>query len=332
MTGHIRRRGAASWELKFDVGRDQATGKREIRYQSFKGSKREAQAKLTELLTDAARGTLVDASKETLGAFADRWDRDWATHNVSPKTVERYRQFIANQIKPHLGAMPVQKIKPVNLTAFYATLLRSGNIAKGPLASRTVGHIHRLLRRMLGHAAQWGVIAGNPVALVHPPRVDQDEIEIIREDEIKVVLDALRTRNLPLYAIATLALATGARRGELCALRWKDLDLDTGKVRIEQSLEQTRAGLRFKAHQNAVGASSLFRARWLPSSAPTGKHRKSNAWLSASAAAHLMILRFRGGMVRHASQIRCRVIGCARAKSRGGGSICMRYVTHMHQA
>jgi hypothetical protein len=91
MTGHIRRRGAASWELKFDVGRDQATGKREIRYQSFKGSKREAQAKLTELLTDAARGTLVDASKETLGAFADRWDRDWATHNVSPKTVERYR-------------------------------------------------------------------------------------------------------------------------------------------------------------------------------------------------------------------------------------------------
>jgi integrase len=246
MSGHIRRRGEQSWELKFDVGRNQVTGKREIRYQSFKGSKREAQAKLTELLNEVAKGTLVDASKETLGTFADRWDRDWATHNVSPKTAERYRQLITNQIKPHLGTMPVQKIKPVHLTMFYATLLRSGNAAEGPLAPRTVGHVHRLLRRMLGHAAQWGIIAGNPVALVHPPRLDQDEIEIIREDEIRVVLATLRARNLPLYTIATLALATGMRRGELCALRWKDLELETGKVRVEQSLEQTRAGLRFK--------------------------------------------------------------------------------------
>ena len=315
MSGHIRRRGERSWELKFDLGRDPVTGKRQIRYASVKGSRKDAQAKLTELLSEAARGVLVDASKETLAAFMDRWDRDWASHNVSLKTVERYRQLITNQIKPHLGAMPVQKIKAVHLNTLYATLLQSGGIEGGPLATQTVGHVHRLLRRMLGHAAQWGVIASNPAALVSPPRVAQGEIEIIREDEIKIVLAALRGRNLPLYTIATVALATGMRRGELLALRWKDLDLDGGKLRVEQSLEQTRAGLRFKSPKTKHGRRSItippavvadLRAHWKASqeqrlalglgrSAPDdlvftmwdGSPRKPNAltndWLRASA-------------------------------------------------
>jgi integrase len=263
MSGHIRRRGARSWELKFDLGIDPLTGKRCIRYASVKGTKRDAQAKLTELLSEAARGVLVDPSKETLGAFLDRWDRDWATHNVSLKTAERYRQLIGHQIKPQLGAMPVQRIKPVHLNAAYTKLLQSGGINGAPLAAKTVGHVHQLLRRALGHAAQWGVISQNPAALVRPPRVAQTEIEIIREDEIRLVLNALRDRNPPLYTIAALALATGMRRGELLALRWKDVDLDGGKLRVEQSLEQTRGGLRFKAPKTKHGRRTVT----LPASA-----------------------------------------------------------------
>jgi integrase len=315
MSGHIRRRGERSWELKFDLGTDPLTGKRTIRYQSFKGTKKEAQAKLTELLSEYHRGALVDASKETLSEFMSRWDTDWASHNVSLKTAERYRQLIVNQIRPHLGTMPVQRVKPVHLNSLYATLLKSGGIDGGALAALTVGHVHRLLRRMLGHAAQWGVIASNPAALVGPPRVAQTEIEIIREDEIKIVLNALRNRDLPLYTIATVALATGMRRGELVALRWKDIDLDGGKLRVEQSLEQTRAGLRFKSPKTKHGRRTItippavvsdLRAHWkamqeqrlalgLGRSAPNdlvftmwdGSPRKPNAltndWLRASA-------------------------------------------------
>ena len=76
MSGHIRRRGEGSFEIKFDAGRD-ASGRRLTKYQSFKGSRKEAQAKLAELLSESARGILVDTSKETLAEFADRWDRDW---------------------------------------------------------------------------------------------------------------------------------------------------------------------------------------------------------------------------------------------------------------
>jgi integrase len=315
MSGHIRRRGDRSWELKFDLGIDPVTGKRKTRYASVKGTKKEAQAKLTELLSEHARGVLVDASKETLSDFMNRWDTDWASHNVSLKTAERYRQLLVNQIRPHLGTVPMQRIKPIHLNSLYATLLKSGGIDGAPLAAQTVGHVHRLLRRMLGHAAQWGVIASNPAALVGPPRVAQTEIEIIREDEIKIVLNALRSRNLSLYTIATVALATGMRRGELLALRWKDIDLDGGKLRVEQSLEQTRAGLRFKSPKTRHGRRTVtippavvtdLRAHWkavqeqrlalgLGRSAPDdlvftmwdGSPRKPNAltndWLRASA-------------------------------------------------
>src|SRR5262249_7252522 len=145
----------------------------------------------------------------------------------------------------------------VHLNALYRKLLQSGGIDGAPLAAQTVGHVHRLLRRIFGHAMQWGVIFQNPAAVVHPPRVQQTEIEVIREDEIRLVLNALRSRNQPLYTIATVALATGMRRGELLALRWKDIDLDTGKLRVEQSLEQTKAGLRFKAPKSKHGRRTI---------------------------------------------------------------------------
>ena len=250
MSGHIRRRGKRSWQLKFDLGRDPVTGKRETRYHNYVGTRRGAEAELTRLTAEALRGAYVDVTPETVIAFLERWDRDWASGNVSPKTVERYRGIIGKQINPNIGKRPIQKLRAVDLQELYAKLLRDG------LAPRTVGHVHRLLHRALGHAATWGVVQQNVASLVSPPRVNAIEIEIIREDEIKVVLDKLRGR--PLYMIATLGLATGMRRGELLALRWQDVDLDGGKLRIERSLEQTKAGgLRFKSPKTRRGRRTI---------------------------------------------------------------------------
>jgi integrase len=249
MSGHIRRRGERSWEIKFDLGTDPVTGKRETRYHSFKGTKRQAEAELTRLTAEAQRGSYVEATTETVGAFMDRWSRDWATANVSPKTLERYNELIRNQVR-HIGSRPMQKLRPVDLNELYAKLLHAG------LAPRTVGHVHRLLHRAFSLAMTWDVVQKNVASSVRPPRVPEEEIEIIREDNIKAVLQKLRGR--PLYPITTLALATGLRRGELLALRWQDIDLDCGTVRVERSLEETQAGgLRFKAPKTKQGRRSI---------------------------------------------------------------------------
>jgi integrase len=186
-------------------------------------------------------------SKVTVSEFLDRWEKDWAANNVSPKTRERFAQLIAHQVQPHLGNMLMQKLRVVHLNELYGKLLRDGRVGGGQLSAKTVGHVHRCLRRAFGHAAQWGLITQNPAALVHPPRVQQVEIEILRENEVEVMLTSLRERNALLCTIAIVALGSGLRRGELCALRWSNVDLDSRTLRVEQSLEQTRAGLRFKA-------------------------------------------------------------------------------------
>src|SRR4051812_17605169 len=100
MRDGILQRGKNSWRIKFDLERN-AHGKRETRLHTFRGTRKEAVAERVRLMHTANQGTYVDASKETMAEFLDRWDRDWATQHVSPKTIERYREIIKLQIKPH---------------------------------------------------------------------------------------------------------------------------------------------------------------------------------------------------------------------------------------
>src|SRR5215813_4562461 len=216
MTGHIRRRGERSWELKFDVGTDPLTGKRLTKYRSLKGTKREAQLELAKLVANAAEGITLDPSKTTLSEFLDRWET-WASTQVSAKTLERYKELARHHVRPHLGHARIQKLKAINFAELYGTLQQAKPKGAG-LAPRTIGHIHRLMHRVMSHAVKWDVIKTNPVTAADPPRIEPTEIEILDPEQIKAVLQELRGHVL--YPIVVLGLATGARRGELVALRW----------------------------------------------------------------------------------------------------------------
>jgi integrase len=249
MRGHIRRRGKNSFELKYDAGPD-ATGKRRIRYVNFKGDKRAAQLELARLIAEHAAGASIDPLKITVGDFLNRWDRDFASVNLTPKTRERHLQLIRNQINPTIGPVPLQKLRPMHLSGLYSKLQTEAG-----LASRTVGHVHRLLHRALGHAATWGLAQQNVAALVKPPKVNATEITILSQEQVERLLRHAQGRTL--RPILALALATGARRGELVALRIKDFNPDAKTIRIERSLEQTKAGLRFKPPKTRHGKRTI---------------------------------------------------------------------------
>ena len=279
MTGHIRRRGAHSWELKFDAGNDPVTGKRRVRYQSFKGTKRDAEIELARLVSENAAGNGIDPSKATVAEFLDRWDRDWATGNVEGKTIERYRELIALYIKPHLGAARIQKLRPVHLNELYAKLQREGGKDGRALAPRTVGHVHRLLHRALGHAATWGIVAQNVASVVNPPKVPDKELTILTEDQTGAVLRHLNGRTL--RPIVSFLLGTGCRRGEVLALRWNDINWNAARVRIERSVEQTKkGGLRFKSPKTKNSRRNVSVSPWLLSELRAHRARQQERRLS----------------------------------------------------
>ena len=274
MSGSIRKRGTRSWELKFELGPRDASGKRRRRFISFKGTRKAAEIELAKLITEHAAGDSVDPSKTTLAEFAQRWDRDWASLNLGAKSLERYRQVLRLQILPHLGAMPIQKIRAVHLQELYAKLLRQGGQRNGggPLSVGSVRYAYSVINRILGHAVTWGVITQNVASLVSPPApTDEEEIGVLDTGQVGALLRHL-VEGHPLRPIVSFLLGTGARRGEALALRWKDLDLDKGAVRIERSVEQTKAGLRIKSPKTKRGRRNITIAPWLVAELRT--HRK----------------------------------------------------------
>lgn len=260
MGGHIRRRGKHSWELKFDIDRD-ATGERETRYRSFKGTRRQAELELARLISQHAAGEGVDPSKETIADFARRWDRDWLSINLSPKSIERYRELLRLYVVPRIGAMPVQKLRAATLAELYAALLRGGGKGGRPLAPATVSFVHRILHRMIGHAVTWGIVSTNVTESVEAPPTPDTEIAVLSEDQIRRLMQHLNGRTL--RPIVSFLLGTGCRRGEALALQWKDIDFKKATVRIERSVEETKGGLRIKSPKTRHGRRNVSISPWL---------------------------------------------------------------------
>jgi integrase len=247
MSGHIRRRGANSFELKFDTGRDEKTGKRLTQFHTFRGTKKEAEFKLAELVASVGKGSYVERSSLTVHAHLSvRIDQWGALGKITPKTAERYRELLANQIKPHLGDKLLQKLKPADIERWHSILKTSGRKdGRGGLNARTIGHAHRLLSKALKEGMRHDLIIRNAAAAEPPPKVSAKEIVILDADQVKFVVEKLRGRAMHPRIITILF--TGIRRGELLALRWRHVDLDSKQLQICETIEQTKAhGIRFK--------------------------------------------------------------------------------------
>ena len=247
MKGHIRRRGKSghAWEIKVDAGRDVPSGKRDTRYITFHGTKRQAQDECARIIHEIKTGQFVDPSKLTVGEWLRQWI-ELARNEVSPKTLERYSEIIDKHLIPNLGALHLGKLQAVYVERYYAAALKQGRCdGEGGLSAQTVRHHDRVLNVAMKRARALRLIAANPIEDVTRPKVERGEVEYLdTEDAVSLIGAAAGTR---LHAPIFLALATGLRRGELLALRWSDLDLDRGSLTVAQSLEQTKDGLRFKA-------------------------------------------------------------------------------------
>ncbi|HEY7311277.1 MAG TPA: site-specific integrase [Gemmataceae bacterium] len=248
--GSIQQRGRTSWRIRFDVPND--LGKRKQHEVTFRGTGKEAQKELTRLLAESDKGTLADPSKVTVAEHV----RDWIKRaRVSPRTREGYSDVCELRIVPHLGTVKLQKLRPVMIEEWHTTLLERGSKAGGPLSAQTVQHAHRLLHVAIKNAVRNEVLARNVVAIHSAPAVTPPDIDWLTQDQIPVLLAKLDGHAL--MPIAVLALATGMRRGEVLALRWRNLDLEALTVTIEESLEQTRGGLRFKPPKTKAGMRTL---------------------------------------------------------------------------
>jgi integrase len=244
MRGHLVKRGKI-WSIVLELGTDE-NGKRRQKWIAFQGNKAEAQAELTRLIHEANSGMHVAGATMTLHAYLDRWLEDYARNSVTPKTFERYFEHVRNHIKPRLGHIQLAKLTPLHIQGFYQQCRTEGRLnGKGGLSERTVLHLHSVLHSALKQAVRWQLIPRNPVDAVARPKPQPAEMHYLSEDEAVALIAT--SKETPYGTIVELALASGARRGEILALKWTDFDFASKSMSINRSLEQTRGGvLRFK--------------------------------------------------------------------------------------
>ncbi len=244
MRGHIRRRGSRSWAIVVDLGRD-LNGKRRQKWHSVKGARSDAEAELVRILHELGTGTYVEASKVTVQEFLERWLVDHAASQVSAKTLERYEQILRGHVIPALGSQRLVNLRPDQIQQFYAKSLRSGRKdGKGGLSPLTVQHFHRVLRRALQTAVRWRVLAVNPADNAEAPVATAREMTVLNEAESITLIQSLEHHRLHMPVL--MALTTGMRRGEICALRWRNVDFKSKTITVTHSLEQVRRQLSFK--------------------------------------------------------------------------------------
>jgi integrase len=245
--GHIRQRSPDSWELRYSGGIKH--GKRRVITTTVRGSRRDAEKELRRLLRTIDTGEHVDPTRMTVGHWMGAW-LITVKDEVAPRTHERYSEIVANFLVPELGAIPIGRLAPAHIQTAYSKWSTAGRRdgKAGGLSPRTRRHIHRILSAALVRAVAQQIIARNPTDVFRKrlPKIEPKPMRTLSLEQSARLLEAVgHTR---IYWPAMLAIATGMRRGEIFALRWKHVDLDRGSLSVMQSLEQTRGGgLRFKS-------------------------------------------------------------------------------------
>ncbi len=229
MQGHIRKRAKDSWTVVVDMGRDAKTGKRSQLWRSLRGTKREAEALLAQLIHQREGGVDSPPGRMTVGRFLDYWLSTYARPRVAPKTFQRYEQLVRVHLVPSLGEIPLTKLRPLHVQQACTLVQEKG------LSAATALFCHRVLREALQHAVRWQVLTRNPCDATDPPRPERKILEALSPEQARSLLSA--AEQTPYGTLIYLAVSTGMRRGELFGLRWQDVDLDARVLSIRQTCQ-----------------------------------------------------------------------------------------------
>ncbi len=227
--GLVRQRADGRWEARIDLG--WINGKR-VRRPYYGRTQAEVLEKLTKARASLKLGFPVAVDRQTVGAYLLRWLEDSAAPRIKPRTHERFAELIRLHINPLLGHIRLEKLSPAHVQHLITTKRQEG------LSAQTVVSIRNVLRNALNQALRWGTIARNVATLVDAPRIERPAVRVLSVDEARKFIEAAQSERFE--ALYCVALALGLRKGEICGLSWKNIDLDAARLTVVNSLQRIR--------------------------------------------------------------------------------------------
>lgn len=218
---------------------------------------RECVAWLAEVKS-ARQANALPARTPTVAQWFETYLTEVAPHKVRASTLSNYRRDFERHIRPALGRVKLDNLRPEQLSAFYADRLRAG------LSAYLVRYLHAEIRRALNVAIRFGLIVRNVASMVDPPALPHHEVDPLTVDEAKALVLAARGNRMEARWIVGLSL--GLRQSEVLGIWWEDVDLTAGVLRVRQQLTRPRQsgqGLGFGPLKSARSSRTLALPRQL---------------------------------------------------------------------
>jgi integrase len=195
-------------------------------------TQREAQEKLRQLVREREKGVNLSAKQPSVTSFMNTWLETVIKVRRKPRTYETYKQYVRLYIDPYLGETRLDKLTPARIQAWVNTLQEK-------VQPQTARNAYQRLRTALGLAVKWRQLSENPAIGVDVPSSSRVPIRPLNASQAAALLEAVRGHRLaPLY---DLALGLGLRQGELLGLRWSNVDLDKGVLRVAEQMQRLRS-------------------------------------------------------------------------------------------
>jgi integrase len=258
--GSIRER-SGSLQVRVYAGQDPVTGRDRYLSKTVKGTDRAARKRAEKTLTQLQAEVDKQRAPETSVPLSHALNEWLRTVEIEDTTRRTYIGYIARTIKPALGSIAIDKLSARNLETLYAELRRCRSRCDGrpfierhravgehdcvakkcmphtckPMAASTVRQIHSIISGTLSAAVRWDWINTNPARIAQRPRAKAPEPDPPSPADAARLLDGAFEMDEDWGTLVWLVMTTGMRRGEVCALRWRDVDLDAETIEIRRN-------------------------------------------------------------------------------------------------
>lgn len=242
MQGSKRERRPGVWELRVYAGHDRLTGRKKYVSRTHRGGARSADDALRDLIIEVQAQADEDAEDLTVAELLERWfsgrEAEW-----SPSTADDHRKTIDAWLVPRIGDWLITEVRVADLERFYAELGRTGGRNRQGLSPTSVRKAHSVVHAAFEDAVRWELLVSNPATRTRRPKLVKHRPTVPSLDQIRA---AVAAADPGMAALIRVAIATGARRGELVGLRWSDIDLDGGTITVDRAVVIIRGDVTVK--------------------------------------------------------------------------------------
>lgn len=241
-------------------------GRRRITF--YGHSREDVRRKLAAAVRASDLHELPNPTDLQLGDFLDQWLAEVVKPSVRHWTYAGYEVHVRRHLKPMLGKIPLQKLEPLHVQSLMNRKLTEG------LSPKSVRYLRGTLRTALNQAQRWGLVSRNSAALVDGPRVERYEIQPLSPAEARQFLASVRDHRLE--ALYSVALTVGLRQGEALGLRWKDIDLQLGYIRVDKQLQRVNGAFQLVEPKTSTSRRTIVMPPSITMALARHKERQTN--------------------------------------------------------